>query len=431
MAGIDRQPPSLHGRLVAVPMTAQHADVGVLDATMEPLGIGLPWSAIHRARPRPPLSCRECGHGLHAKISPRGLKFFAHDPAAPECSLIGETIAHRLLKVQLASSIRDAGWFAELELAGAGWRADVLATSPDGARQMAWEAQLAQITVEDLRARTARMQESGVSVCWVTDRPRPWIGMVQSIQVAPPEEREDPTEVVGGLGVFKPSWCENRRRCRYRFGGPCAGHGNWAAPSGVGLAEFVDGVLRGAVRPHEVPDRHSWSSPSPTRSVWTTRPHVLAEHEQLLATEQRREQDEASARIAKKEREQHQAAILAKLARQQALTPPAVALVRQEAQGYVGVRDAAPEWAMGVPLFVHDQPQGVISPVLSRVKGQPRDNLRGLTLFVASPSELRALTRACWPGQRIVLFEVDIPDKPEPPAFKKPRRRKKSGFWPR
>jgi competence protein CoiA len=126
----------------------------VLDATVDPLGEGTPWEAIHRARPRAPLTCRECGHGLHAKLSPKGLRFFAHDRAAPTCSLVGETMAHRLLKLQLASAIRDAGWYAELEVAGEGWRADVLATSPDGTRRMAWEAQLAQITVDELRERT-------------------------------------------------------------------------------------------------------------------------------------------------------------------------------------------------------------------------------------------------------------------------------------
>lgn len=62
-----------------------------------------------------PLTCRECGHGLHAKLSPKGLRFFAHDAAAPDCSLAGETIAHRLLKLQLASALRDTGAFAGLD----------------------------------------------------------------------------------------------------------------------------------------------------------------------------------------------------------------------------------------------------------------------------------------------------------------------------
>jgi len=72
-----------------VPLTAQHADAGVLDATVDPLGEDMPWEAIHRARPRAPLTCRECGHRLHAKLSPKGLRFFAHDRAAPDCEKSG------------------------------------------------------------------------------------------------------------------------------------------------------------------------------------------------------------------------------------------------------------------------------------------------------------------------------------------------------
>jgi hypothetical protein len=40
----------------------------------------------------------------------------------------------------------------------------VLATSPEGSHRMAWEAQLAQITVDELRERTSRMEASGVPV---------------------------------------------------------------------------------------------------------------------------------------------------------------------------------------------------------------------------------------------------------------------------
>lgn len=71
---------------------------------------------------------------------------------------------------------------------------------------------------------------------------------------------------------------------------------------------------------------------------------------------------------------------------------------------------------MGVPLFVHDMPQGVISPVVSRVSAEVRARSRGLTLFVATEAERRALARACGPAQRIVLFEVEIPAEPRPPA---------------
>lgn len=39
-----------------------------------------------------------------------------------------------------------------------------------------------------------------------------------------------------------------------------------------------------------------------------------------------------------------------------------------------------------------------------------------MTLFVATEAERRVLARACGPAQRIVLFEVEIPDQPRPPA---------------
>ncbi len=71
---------------------------------------------------------------------------------------------------------------------------------------------------------------------------------------------------------------------------------------------------------------------------------------------------------------------------------------------------------MGVPLFVHDKPQGVISPVVSRISAEVLDRFRGLTLFVATETERRVLVRACGPAQRIVLFEVQIPDQPRPPT---------------
>ncbi|MEK4240921.1 MULTISPECIES: hypothetical protein [Bacteria] len=71
---------------------------------------------------------------------------------------------------------------------------------------------------------------------------------------------------------------------------------------------------------------------------------------------------------------------------------------------------------MGVPLFVHDMPQGVISPVLSRISTEVRARLMGLPLFVATEAERRALARACGPEQRIVLLEVEIPDQPRPPT---------------
>ena len=80
----------------------------------------------------------------------------------------------------------------------------------------------------------------------------------------------------------------------------------------------------------------------------------------------------------------------------------------------MGVRDSGPDWAMGVPLFVHDMPQGVIAPVASRIKGAVRERLAALTLFVATPAERDRVSRAAVPGQRIVLFEVEVEQRTQP-----------------
>jgi hypothetical protein len=165
---------------------------------MPRLGVGLEWEQVHRVSPPVALVCRGCGAPMSAKSSSRGLRFFAHRSAAPGCPSQGETIAHRLLKIELVTAARDAGWHAELEIAGNGWRADVLATSPDGTRRIAFEAQLASCTIEDLDERTATMRADGVEVCWVTDRdvtapairdqfvPASWIALPQWMTVSSP-----------------------------------------------------------------------------------------------------------------------------------------------------------------------------------------------------------------------------------------------------
>ena len=55
---------------------------------------------------------------MHAKVSPNGLRFFSHDAAQSDCPTAGESLAHRLLKLELVSAARAAGWEAELEVAG-------------------------------------------------------------------------------------------------------------------------------------------------------------------------------------------------------------------------------------------------------------------------------------------------------------------------
>ncbi|MEU2157605.1 hypothetical protein ABZ532_21770 [Streptomyces sp. NPDC019396] len=106
-------------------------------------------------------------------------------------------------KLVMASANRNAGLFAELDVAsedGSG-RADVMATSPDGTRRIAWEAQLSR----SIKARTDRYAAEGIPVCWVSPQKRPpgWIGSVPAIRVRSPEESDGSWIVDDGLGRFK------------------------------------------------------------------------------------------------------------------------------------------------------------------------------------------------------------------------------------
>ncbi|WP_169315141.1 hypothetical protein [Cellulomonas gilvus] len=61
-----------------------------------------------------------------------------------DVTLSGESLAHRLLKLELVDAVRLAGWNAQLEVSGDGWRADVLASKPTSSRRIAREAQLSE-----------------------------------------------------------------------------------------------------------------------------------------------------------------------------------------------------------------------------------------------------------------------------------------------
>ncbi|MEU5211785.1 competence protein CoiA family protein [Streptomyces sp. NPDC020742] len=277
-----------------MPFTALHPDAGRLDATQDDLGCGMDWSRLHKARPRIALTCPECGWGVHAKRSPHGVRFFCHDPGRPpSCALSNESWEHHMLKLELAGAIRAAGWYAELEVAAADgtWRADVMASSPDGARRMAWEAQLSPITVEDIQARTARYRAEGIAVCWVCPHSRApqWMGTVPAIRVRAPEAG-DPWTVDDGIAGFDfaaGSWvvqeAELQRFVQWTLLGqvlPCR-----SLPRYRPLARTADGQPWG--------QRDGW---------WTSRQsaRAQAEHEEMR---QRQEKAEREREARKKEQE--------------------------------------------------------------------------------------------------------------------------------
>lgn len=398
-----------------MPLTAQHPELGLLDATTEALRAGSEiWLQIHKTRPRAPLVCRGCGHALHAKVSPTGLRFFAHDAAQSDCPTAGESIGHRLLKLELVSAARAAGWEAELEVAGEGWRADVLATSPSG-RRVAWEAQLAAITTDEIQQRHDSMTGTGLEVCWVADRVRLWTGHVPAVAVATaPEDGAPGLHVVAGAARFQEKWCPDRRRCdevgdfgRYASGGPgpCEGHGHWEPPLGLTLATFVAAVCADALRPHplKAPHRDAYLPNGAPPRAWTARRYVVAEQEQLRATDER---DAWEARL-DSEREAHERRILELQERQQALRRPAARRVGEltGTQAFVNELGQGPEWAMGIPVEAGAHGvAAVICPVASRIKGRVRSDLAPLLLFAATEAEATRLRKQADPGQRIEVL---------------------------
>ncbi|MFF6772000.1 competence protein CoiA family protein [Streptomyces sp. NPDC012637] len=249
-------------------LTADHAEWGRLDVTLDDLGCGRSWEAIHRVR-GVELTCPECGGQVRPRLSKLETRHFYHRAKPPTCSLANESLEHHLLKLELVTSARAAGFQAELEVAAptGEWRADVMVFNPDGSRLMALEAQLSPITAQDIAARTRLYERDGVRVCWFGFRPRPWVGTVPTLLVQAPEERGQEWRVTAGLARLSPQLV------------------SWS-PTGAALSDAVSWMLTGRIVPHEplsgakrVTDEGNWydwaegwtrSWNDRWRSWWTT-----------------------------------------------------------------------------------------------------------------------------------------------------------------
>ncbi|MFH0246441.1 competence protein CoiA family protein [Streptomyces sp. HK10] len=232
-----------------MPLTARLHGHGTLDATLDDLGRSLAWEAVHRVRPRPALACAQCGGPMHAKVSGRGGRFFAHDRRSPACTAAGETEEHRSLKRALAAAARKAGHRAELEAGAAhgGWRADVLVTAAGG-RRTALEAQLSSAPLDDVLARTRRYQDDGVGVVWFTHRAARWLGHVPAARLYPPAAPDRPWSRLHPL-VSRFSVVSCGEVCDPSPPWHSPVHAGWDRGEERALTEFIADALNGRLVP--------------------------------------------------------------------------------------------------------------------------------------------------------------------------------------
>ncbi|MFC9238593.1 competence protein CoiA family protein [Streptomyces decoyicus] len=436
---------------------AVHAKWGTVFAHLPDLGCEQSWEAVWKVKPPAPIACAECRHPMYAKTSRSGLRFFAHAPHAPDCEIArqGESEAHHLLKLELASAARDAGAHAEMEVRApdGSWRADVLATDPGGGWTMALEAQLSPITPADITARTVRMREHGVTSCWFSDRPRPpWLGTVPSIRLA--ADADSGLTVVEGLARFNGS--------------------GWQVAPQASLTDFLRWVFAGKVLPH-APRTSLWNPLRQPPQVWTAPQYVIAEDAYLAEAEKRkrfqqeRERFEQARRAAYREKREKElaqkrarntesraraianAAIVEGSARQphrraesklhdelmeRADVQGAVAFLASDAYNIpvtAGWSSSEGHWAGGVPLIRTDEwiPTAVLDPEHGQLTGDSFRLLAGLLLLFSTKARKERFERNTRRRRRVPIdgwhtdFLADLPAQALALSGAKAHRRRK------
>jgi hypothetical protein len=359
---------------------------------------------------------------MHAKVSPRGLRFFAHDVACRGCPLNGETADHRLLKSAIAAAVRLAGWQATLEATGPDgrWRADVLATSPDGTRTVAWEAQLAYQHDDDTRARTHRYVQDGVEVVWVFARLV--LGEIPAVTVTVDQSS---IQVAAPIARLTIEHCAPGACSRYhdlRSVPPCPGHGRWE-PVTLGFDAFVGLLCRADIRfgPLEAATasdgskadrlmvnktavKNWWTSPAfqqrakavrtaqhiTDASVAGERAQIRRRREQQL----RQEQDEA---------ERHETNREALHRRQKRLQPFVVRSVGERLGTMPWALNGDYEHAMGISIVSAGRVVAVICPIAARITAEIAERLAQVTVYVASEHERQMVARRCRSDQQFIV----------------------------
>ncbi|MFD9114153.1 competence protein CoiA family protein [Streptomyces bottropensis] len=365
---------------------------------------------------------------MFARISPHRARHFYHQVRPDDCALANESPEHHLLKLELATAARAAGFRAELEVGNEArtWRADVLVFDREDRPFMALEAQLSPMTPRDARMRTDRYAADGVAVCWISMEKRPWERGAPSLRVAPPRNRGD-------------AWTVRHGMARY----------TWAAPRTVktkaawthiscSLDEAVRWILQGRVHTHTGPDGTVWWTARSYVPLAIARARLEADAEAVLqaaAAEQRRRaaQEQAAAteraRLAAEQRrlaaEDRRLAMLEEAheeqqAEQERLTdffehagikaglwPAFMQLVRSAAGKDVVCGNQSP--AHGNGLLLYSRPRtgaafqlaGVVCPAPSALAGWPAD----LTILVPGRAWLPRIEEAARSALKVAVLD--------------------------
>jgi hypothetical protein len=107
-----------------------------------------------------------CGLPGRPWTSPRGLRYFRHQPDASRACTNheAESQEHLEAKLAVAAAVTAAGWQALIEEPGPGWEADVLAVREQV--RIAFEVQWSQQTLERYQERQAAYRFAGVHGVW-------------------------------------------------------------------------------------------------------------------------------------------------------------------------------------------------------------------------------------------------------------------------
>lgn len=118
-----------------------------------------------------------CDTPGYLRRSRLGTRHFAHKRSTSadgvRCEMEGETLEHLKAKAEIVRAAKEAGYVAAPEIPGDGWRADVMATRPNGTGRIAFEVQWSFLKFEDCLFRQERYARDQVRGCWFFRNPPP------------------------------------------------------------------------------------------------------------------------------------------------------------------------------------------------------------------------------------------------------------------